>query len=85
MYVNIARCVYRVCIVHEIVGVGGLFERGGLTRELRTLRGGWQTHVGGPLPVKARYEAPSLWMRKILRNTKSAEMELLQFCYMLLH
>ena len=37
MYVNIARCVYRVCIVHEIVGVGGLFERGGLTRELRTL------------------------------------------------
>ena len=84
MYVNIARCVYRVCIVHEIVGVGGLFERGGLTRELRTLIEGL-ADPRGRSPVKARFEAPSLWMRKILRNTKSAEMELLQFCYMLLH
>ena len=32
--------VYRVCIVHEIVGVGGLFEWGGLARELRTLMEG---------------------------------------------
>ena len=51
--------VYRVCIVHEIVGVGGLFEWGGLARELRTLMEvlalvlaprGWA--------VKARYEKP---------------------------
>ena len=43
--------VYRVCIVHEIVGVGGLFEWGGLARELRTLMEGLElapaTHVGG--------------------------------------
>ena len=44
--------VYRVCIVHEIVGVGGLFEWGGLARELRTLMEGLvvlalATHVGG--------------------------------------
>ena len=59
MYVFIARCVYRVCIVHEIVGVGGLFERGGLTRELRTLIEG----AGTPT-----WEVPPLWKLDMRRR-----------------
>ena len=53
VWVSLSRVqsVYRVCIVHEIVGVGGLFEWGGLARELRTLMEGLvlalATHVGG--------------------------------------
>ena len=70
-----AVCLSRVYCAWNCWG-GGLFERGGLTRELRTLIEGAGTPRGRS-PVKARYEAPSLWMRKILRNTKSAEMDLL--------
>ena len=59
--------VYRVCIVHEIVGVGGLFEWGGLARELRTLmEGPAPRHVGGlwkldMKPLCAKYFHISLY------------------------
>ena len=52
-----AQSVYRVCIVHEIVGVGGLFEWGGLARELPTLMEVlWSPRHPRGGAVKARYE-----------------------------
>ena len=80
-----AVCLSRVYCAWNCWSGGLIWARGLNARASHSYRGVWQTHPRGRSPVKARFEAPSLWMRKILRNTKSAEMELLQFCYMLLH